>query len=233
MQEYGELALALVAKNNLNLDYASLNQVQESSASDVFPEDKSDTVIWKKIKEGDKVAFGELYDRYVNILFSYGMYHSKDRGYVMDCIHDLFVDLYKYRTNLSKTDNVKYYLFKSLKRKINKKYNKKNAAISLDEFDYEIEVMNKRHSDSYEKKIITEEHVSERNKNLRNAMKTLSDKQRQILSLRFEEEKTYEEISGIIGVSVQSARTSIYRAIKALRKLNFLCLFLINYYLFN
>ncbi|WP_299776558.1 sigma-70 family RNA polymerase sigma factor [uncultured Formosa sp.] len=225
MQEYGELALALVAKNNLDIDSAALNQVAESSASKMFPEEKSDAVIWKKLKEGDKLALGELYDRYVNILFSYGMYHSKDRGYVMDCIHDLFVDLYKYRSNLSKTDNVKYYLFKSLKRKINKKYNKKNASVSLDDFDYEIETLNKRHSDSCEKKIIAEEHISERNMKLRNAMKTLSDKQRNVLSLRFEEEKTYEEISEIIGVSVQSARTSIYRAIKVLRKLNFFFLF--------
>ncbi|WP_159022082.1 RNA polymerase sigma factor [Formosa sp. L2A11] len=225
MQEYGELALALVAKNNPDIDSAALNQVTESSASKMFPEEKSDAVIWKKLKEGDKLALGELYDRYVNILFSYGMYHSKDRGYVMDCIHDLFVDLYKYRANLSKTDNVKYYLFKSLKRKINKKYNKKNASVSLDDFDYETEALNKRHSDSCEKNIIAEEHISERNMKLRNAMKTLSDKQRNVLSLRFEEEKTYEEISEIIGVSVQSARTSIYRAIKVLRKLNFFFLF--------
>ncbi|PNW30290.1 RNA polymerase sigma factor [Formosa algae] len=225
MQEYGELALALVAKNNIDIDSSVVNQVPESSANIMHSEEKSDAVIWKQLKEGNKLALGELYDRYVNILFSYGMYHSKDRGYVMDCIHDLFVDLFKYRNNLSKTDNVKYYLFKSLKRKINKKYNKKNASVSLDEFDYEIDAMTKKHSDSCEKDIITEEHISERNKKLRDAMKTLSDKQRKVLALRFEEEKTYEEISEMIGVSVQSARTSIYRAIKALRKLNFFFLF--------
>ncbi|MBP1838605.1 RNA polymerase sigma factor [Formosa algae] len=225
MQEYGELALALVAKNNIDIDSSVINQVPESSANIMHSEEKSDAVIWKQLKEGNKLALGELYDRYVNILFSYGMYHSKDRGYVMDCIHDLFVDLFKYRNNLSKTDNVKYYLFKSLKRKINKKYNKKNASVSLDEFDYEIDAMTKKHSDSCEKDIITEEHISERNKKLRDAMKTLSDKQRKVLALRFEEEKTYEEISEMIGVSVQSARTSIYRAIKALRKLNFFFLF--------
>ncbi|MCG1036079.1 RNA polymerase sigma factor [Polaribacter sargassicola] len=224
MQEYGELALALVAKNNLNT--SAINQVVETSANDVFPEEKSDALIWAELKKGKKTALGELYDRYVNILFSYGMYHSKDRGYVMDCIHDLFVDLYKYRNSLSKTDNVKYYLFKSLKRKINKKYYKKNTSVSLDDFDYEIDAMNKKHSDSCEKDIIKEEHISERNIRLKNAMKTLSDKQREVLLLKFEQEKSYEEISMIIGVSVESARTSVYRAIKALRKLNFTVLFL-------
>jgi len=224
MQEYGELALALVAKNNLNT--SAINQVVETSTSDIFPEEKSDTLIWAELKKGEKAALGELYDRYVNILFSYGMYHSKDRGYVMDCVHDLFVDLYKYRSSLSKTDNVKYYLFKSLKRKINKKYHKKNTSVSLDDFDYEIDAMNKKHSDSCEKNMIAEEHVSERNSRLKNAMKTLSDKQQKILLLKFEEEKSYEEISVIMGVSIESARTSIYRAIKALRKLKFSVLFL-------
>ncbi|AUC21053.1 MULTISPECIES: RNA polymerase sigma factor [Polaribacter] len=224
MQEYGELALALVAKNNLNT--SAINQVIETSESNIFPVEKTDALIWKELKNGKKTAIEELYNRYVNILFSYGMYHSKDRGYVMDCIHDLFVDLYKYKNKLSKTDNVKYYLFKSLKRKINKKYHKKNTSVSLDDFDYEIDAMNKKHSDSCEKHIITEEGISERNSRLRNAMKTLSDSQRKVLSLKFEQEKSYEEISMIMEVSIESARTSVYRAIKALRKLNFSVLLL-------
>ncbi|MFB9054031.1 RNA polymerase sigma factor [Formosa undariae] len=222
MREYGESA----ATTTLNIGSSAVKQIPVSSASHILPVKMSDALIWKKLREGDKLALGELYDRYVDVLFSYGMYYSKDRGYVMDCIHDLYVDLYKYRSNLSKTDNVKYYLFKSLKRKINKKYNKKNNSVSIDDYDYEIEALNKNHTDSFEKSIIIKEHTSERNRRLKKAINTLSEKQREILLLRFEEEKTYEEISEAIGVTVQSARTSIYRAIKALRKLNFIYMLL-------
>ena len=46
------------------------------------------------------------------------MVYSRDRELVKDCIHDLIFDLYKYRKNLAENDNIRNYLFKSLKRKV-------------------------------------------------------------------------------------------------------------------
>ncbi|MBU2995854.1 sigma-70 family RNA polymerase sigma factor [Cellulophaga baltica] len=221
MQDYGELALAIATERNLDTEEKIFRQQPEFNATNLFVERDEDILIWEKLIEGDKLALGKLYDRYINILFSYGMYHSKDKSYVLDCIHDLFVDLFKYRSNLSKTDNVKYYLFKCLKRKINKKYRTKNVSVSLEDFQSKPDFTRKNHTNSCEKSIIKEEHSSERNAKLANALKTLTDKQRKILFLRFNEEKTYEEIAVIMEISIQTARTSIYRAIKTLRKLDF------------
>lgn len=221
MQEYGELALALATENNLKISEDVFNQLSESSSSGNALANYNDKVAWKKLINGDKLALGDLYDQYVNILFSYGMYHSKDRGYVMDCIHDLFLDLYKYRKNLSKTDNVKYYLFKSLKRKINKKYKTKDLPVSKENFLFTFEGTSKNHSKSCEEEIIAQERILERNNNLSEALKVLTKKQRKVLYLRYNQDRTYEEISDIMGISVETARTSIYRAIKKLRKLKF------------
>lgn len=220
MQEYGELALALATEHNLDINEHVFNQAKESSSTDLFVEKNKGVIAWKKLVEGDKLALGELYDQYIDILFSYGMYHSKDRGYVMDCIHDLFLDLYKYRRNLSVTDNVKYYLFRSLKRKINRKYKTKDLPVSKEEFLYTLEETDKNHSISCEDKIINDEQVSERNSKLSIALKSLTKKQRRVLFLRFSQDRTYEEISEIMDVSIETARTSIYRAIKTLRKQN-------------
>ena len=71
----------------------------------------------------------------------------------------------------------------------------------------------------FSKKIIGEEQTLERNNNLSKALKTLTKKQRKVLFLRFNQDRTYQEISEIMGVSIETARTSIYRAIKTLRKL--------------
>lgn len=215
MQESGELALALTAKNNLEAENRA------STDSDTHIQSKNERIAWKKLIDGDKQALGVLYDEYINILFSYGMYHSKDRGYVMDCIHDLFLDLYKYRKNLTSTSNVKYYLIKSLKRKINKKYKTKSTPVSMKEFLYILEGNQKNHVLSCEEKIIKIEETFEINSNLKKALETLTYKQRKILFLRFNENKTYEEISEIMSISIETARTSIYRAIKTLRKLKF------------
>jgi len=178
-----------------------------------------ESIIWANFKKGDKIALGKLYDKYIDILFIFGIQNSQDRSFVMDCIHDLFLDLYKYRENILITDNAKNYLFKSLKRKINKRYSRKSSPKS-EEF---ISSQNKNHIDSCEKDMIINERRLEKTAALKNALSTLTANQRECLFLRFNQEKTYEEISFIMGVSIQSARTSIYRAIKSLRhhKLNY------------
>jgi RNA polymerase sigma-70 factor (ECF subfamily) len=172
-----------------------------------------ESTIWANFKNGDEIALGKLYDIYIDPLFSFGIQNSQDRSFVMDCIHDLFLDLYKYRTTILITDNAKNYLFKSLKRKINKKYSRKSSPKS-EEF---ISSKNKNHTNSCEQDIIVSECKLEKTAALENALSTLTANQRECLFLRFNQEKTYEEISFVMGISIQSARTSIYRAIKSLK----------------
>jgi RNA polymerase sigma-70 factor (ECF subfamily) len=172
--------------------------------------------VWDNLKKGDEKALGELYNLHIDSLFSYGIQHSQDRGYIMDCIHDLFIDLHKYRKNIPTMDNGKYYLFKCLKRKINKKYQNKTIFLTYDS-DYLIANSIKNYSKSHEDDMITMEREQEKKEKLSMALDTLSKKQRKGLFLRYIKEKSYVEISGIMDVSIQTARTIVYRALKTLR----------------
>ncbi len=172
-----------------------------------------DSLLWTKVKLGDLDAFNELYDLYVDVLYGFGIQHTNDKEYVMDCIHDLFLDIYKYRKKLSDVDNVKFYLFKSLKRKINRKYKSKLSFFSTDEKQNEIRSVH----NSIEESIIQSERSKEMSAKLSMALNSLSNKQRRGLSLKFDEKKSYEEIAAILGISIESVRTLIYRAVKKLR----------------
>ena len=176
---------------------------------------KIEIILWEKLKRGDIHALGEIYDLYIDILFSYGIQISNDKSYVMDCIHDLFLDIYKYRAKLASTDNVKYYLIKSLKRKINKKYNSK--VISIDSEDY-FDANSYTSTKSIEEEIIESEESTILNLKLADALISLTKRQRKGLFLRFNEEMPYEEIAQIMNVSIQTSRTIIYRGVKQLRK---------------
>jgi RNA polymerase sigma-70 factor (ECF subfamily) len=176
---------------------------------------KIELILWEKLKRGDIHALGEIYDLYIDILFSYGIQMSKDKSYVMDCIHDLFLDIYKYRAKLASTDNVKYYLIKSLKRKINKKYNSK--IVSIDNEDC-FHTNSYTTTKSFEEEIIASEESTMLNLKLADALISLSKRQRKGLFLRFNEEMPYEEIAQIMNVSIQTSRTIIYRGVKQLRK---------------
>ncbi|MFT5214492.1 MAG: RNA polymerase sigma factor (sigma-70 family), partial [Patiriisocius sp.] len=87
-----------------------------------------------------------------------------------------------------------------------------------EDFQYSINTTQENYTKSYEEEIIKSERTAEKHAKLENALCTLTEKQRKGLFLRYNQEKTYEEISLIMGVSIGSARTTTYRAIKALRK---------------
>ena len=204
----------------LSIERQHTEQLADSPVGTMFIVKNMETLLWAKLKAGDTTALGDIYDIYIDVLYSFGMHYTEDKGYVMDCIHDLFLDLYKYRMKLAMTDNVKYYLFKSLKRKINRKYYKKVIPVSS-YFQDSINEIDKRYTKSPEESIILAELASEKSFKLSVALNTLTDKQKRGLYLRYNQEKSYMEIAEIMGVSVESSRTTVYRAIKALRKHQF------------
>ncbi len=178
----------------------------------MLKEGNHDYFLWKRIKAGNAQAFQELYDRYADILFSFGMVYSRDRELVKDCIHDLIFDLYKYRKNLAENDNIRNYLFKSLKRKVLAS-GKKNLRLVYSE-NLTQETGNELHeTDSDE----NEEQQDQLNQ-INQLIGQLPEKQREILNLKFQLEMPYHEIAEIMDISVESVRTSVYRSIKTIRE---------------
>jgi len=170
--------------------------------------------LWERFKNGDNDAFYSIYDQYFDSLYSYGLYFTSDKDLIKDCIHDLFLDLYKYRKRLSKTDNILFYLLRSLRRLIHKEISRGNALLTDEAIilQYDTPIM------PLEDEIITEEIQKEYFKVLTEAMKGLSKRQQEALSLKFQHNLTYSEIADTLDISVESARTIIYRALKELRK---------------
>lgn len=181
-----------------------------------FLEPSTHILIWQRIKSGDLDALGTLYDQYVDALYLYGNKLCADSDYVNDCIHDVFLDIYKYRKNLSSTDNVEYYLLRSLKNKILKKHKSRIIALS---FNDKIDVNTAEWAtSSAEENIIEREWRDERSMKLTAAMGLLTKQQKKGINLRFVEDKNYQEIADKLNVSIETARTVIYRGIKLLRQ---------------
>lgn len=172
----------------------------------------TDYLLWKRIKAGETQAFHELYMLYAEILFSFGTIYSKDQELVKDCIHDLFFDLFKYRKNLADNDHIRNYLFKSLKRKIQ---SPKSGKLSL--------VYTSAYQEESEKKSSTlalddNESQEETIEKIKKAMVKLSDRQQEVLHLKFQVGLSYPEIAKILEISVESVRTLVYRAVKTIKE---------------
>lgn len=173
-------------------------------------------MIWNKIKAGDLDALGNLYDNYISKLYQYGMNICSDKEFVKDSIHDVFLDIYKYRENLCETNNPEYYLLKSLKNKLSKKYHSKAITIAIDTYKgFSIEGLE---TPSEEENIIELENKTENSIKLKTAMGMLTKQQKKVINLRYMEQMSYSEIAESMNISVETARTIIYRGIKLLRQ---------------
>ena len=109
---------------------------------------------------------------------------------------------------------MKFYLLRSLRRIIQKKYVKGIPLVYNDRIDSS----NESNVSSHEDYLIEEEVNTEKSNKLHKVLNTLSKRQRECLMLKFEHNLSYVEISEIMEISVESARTIIYRALKELRK---------------
>ncbi|WP_053184371.1 RNA polymerase sigma factor [Sunxiuqinia dokdonensis] len=175
---------------------------------------KKDLLLWKSFKAGDDKAFYELYDQYSDALYSFGMQFCKDSDFVKDCIHDLFLELHKYREQLRPTDSIQFYLFRTLKRIIHKQ----RLSMSLLKLDHKLEKTIRAHSPACDETIIDSERQEEGMDLLANAISQLTKVQQRALFLKFEQDLNYTEIAVLLNISVESARTNMYRALKSLRK---------------
>ena len=162
---------------------------------------------------GDEKAFSDIYDMHFNILYNFGTKLTSDKELLKDCIHDVFVKLYTKRTDLNIINNLKSYLFISLKNRICDEY-RKNSHLS----ETDIEDMSPVDSGTdIEGDLLIKEKMTEESILVKNLLEQLSPHQREILTLYYYEEKKYEDICEIMNMNSQSVRNLMHRSITKLR----------------
>lgn len=172
-----------------------------------------DAELWSKIKSGDRAGMEGLYTKYAQELFRLGMSIKGDRSLVKDCIQDVFLNLWQYRHTVRPTDNVKLYLFKCLSNKIYKEVGKDKKRYGHLNPELEENLQNDQEGD-----MEISPFTSENTKNLKHALNSLPARQQEVIQLLYYENHSYEDISIIMGINVQSVYTLAWKAIANLKK---------------
>ncbi|MGN6439207.1 MAG: RNA polymerase sigma factor [Agriterribacter sp.] len=168
-----------------------------------------DETLWLEFKNGDRRAFAMLYLRYYKILVHAGTGICHDGDMIMDCIHDLFVEMWKNRHGLGLPHSVKAYLIRSLQRKLLRLLKKRRA----DVFQQQVErIPDTETVPCVEKKIIHEQLRRERESDIRKAITVLTRRQQQAVYLRFYANLSYAEIAGKMAISTDSIYNLISKA---------------------
>lgn len=173
----------------------------------------NDLDCWKEFKLGNEAAFIQIYQQYFKVLFNYGFQFTTDHDMIQDCIQDLFIELRKNRKNLSDTNSIKKYLFKSLRRKIIYQLNKKQSLIrryqKAEQFEVEFSV---------EDHMINRQLSQEKEERINKALSHLPVRQREAIYYFYYENMKYEEVAEVMNLShIKSARNLIYKALGNLK----------------
>ena len=172
--------------------------------------------IWNQfIEDGNEDALSRIYADNYDLLFDYGIRFTTNIHIVEDAIQDVYINLIKYRKSIGNVKNLQGYLVCTFRRQLFLDLNKQKKIISTEQmpdgfFDYFKHPDSDSDSNEKEEKEILYSAIKE-------CVSNLTDKQKEIIYLKFELEITYEEIAVILNISVESCYKSIYRSIKSMR----------------
>lgn len=177
------------------------------------PENQDESERWSALKSGDRSAMDWVVRTFSQVLFNYGMKILPDREVVKDTIQDLFVDIWKNHSKLpATTTSPKFYLIGALRNKIVRIRDKNQKIVSqVKEGDLQL----------YElpaESVMIAEQTELRNKlAIKDALSKLTDRQREVITLRYFEEMSLEEIANLLNINKQSVYNLVYSALISLK----------------
>ncbi|MFA3782756.1 RNA polymerase sigma factor [Melioribacteraceae bacterium 4301-Me] len=168
----------------------------------------SDARLIKRLQEGDQKAFKEIFKLYWSKLYIYAYNILRERSICEDIIQEIFFDLWIRRNDLCIT-NLNAYLYQAVKYQICKYIRKsKHKEQLLDDLDvfmtFQISV-----EDNFER--------IECSENVRDAISKLPMQRRLIFELSRNENLSNKEISEKLGISIQTVKNQISKALKFIR----------------
>ena len=168
-------------------------------------------LIWKAFKKGKKWAFEKIYKLTYNDLYRFGIKFIQNPELIEDIIHDLYFKLWQRKETISTPSNIKAYLLSSVRATIInhlKQQNRNTEDSNPDSFNLE---------SSVEELYIFNESLEENIRILNNELNNLTAKQKEAIYLHYILELNYKEVSGIMGIKLQSVRNLVHEGITKLK----------------
>jgi RNA polymerase sigma factor (sigma-70 family) len=183
-------------------------------------------LLWTRFREGHIPAFETIMQRYYQDLYNYGSRFSRDPEMVKDVIQDLFLSLWKNREGLNDTGSVKYYLLKSLRRRLGREINRAKHTTQLPELYFDAGfnlVLPVDHN------VVLQEKLTELSFKVRSVLEKLSKRQQEIIYLRFYMEADIDDIAMIMELNRQSVYNLLHDALRRFKSLTSLDYFTISF----
>lgn len=169
---------------------------------------------WEKFTVGDETVLLELYNQHYLGIINYGRTIIEDREFVNDCFTDMLLEFWNKRLSLPGVENVRSYLMTSFRRTL---LHRLEAEKRREIKHHESQGLYEAHEVSYEEHVIKVHGDHQRKERLAKALDKLTERQVELIRLKFFDDLDYDEIAEKCGITKRTAYNIIYDAIKLLK----------------
>jgi RNA polymerase sigma factor (sigma-70 family) len=181
--------------------------------SQTHTKNAKDLLIWQAFKQGDKKAFEQIYSSYFKVLGSYGLRLNPNKDLVEDAIHDVFIDLWRRKEHLGEVENVKFYLFQAVRHQFSRNIQKDIFEGSEDVNNF----LDYLGTLSSEQLTIDDESNYHKKLRIQQAMNHLSNRQAEVVNLRFYQGLSLDETAKIMQLPKQVVKNLLSKSYAVLR----------------
>ncbi len=171
-------------------------------------DEKSDETLVTEIQEGTITAFEILVRRYQRRLLSYVHHRISDMHEAEDVVQESFFNVYKTIERIDTTRKFSSYIYAITRNTALSYLRNRKREVSLDA------VQDLGDDASLYENLEASDHRAQ----VRGAISRLDKKYKRMIELYYFEDLSYEEISNMVRIPINTVRTQLLRAKAALRK---------------
>lgn len=176
---------------------------------------ESDLRIWQNFRNGNKAAFQKIYFEHYRFLYNYCRKFTTNSSLVEDLIQDLFINILVRKDRLSDTDNIRLYLFSSIRRRLFKALSAKEYKVT--------DLFNPMDPSFYFDEGVDPNYREDEDENrtlkiLSKSVNNLGARQKEIIYMKYFSGLNNKEIAEVLEVSYQTVRNTLCTALRNIRK---------------
>lgn len=170
--------------------------------------EKSDSELVIAIQKGDVLAFEELVKRYQRGLFIFVLRIVHDDATAKEVVQDALFNIYRHISRVDPDRKFSTYMFEIAKNTAISAIRARKITVPLDVIAEIAE------EETFIEQIVQEDSIA----SVKIAVRSLPKKYRDVISLYYFDDLSYEEVSHKLHIPINTVRTHIKRAKEALKK---------------